>query len=463
MQKLNKLKLAMGLFAIALYFVLINLTPPQGLSPEGLKILAFTISVIIFWIFEVLPIGMSSVLALMLMPMAGIMKMPVVMQNFGLPTMFFILASFCFAAGFIKTGLGYRVSLSVSTLFGTKSHQVLLSFMAATSIISMFLADIPTAIVFSGIAYPILKKNGCEPGKSKFGMAIMMGIPIAACIGGFGTPAGSGLNVLALDLLKNNANVEVSFLQWAILGIPFAIILTLIAWAILCKMVPSEIDEVKGLEDVKAEKAKLGAMSFEEVKFCLIFATTAILWFTSKWNGIPIYVTAVVFASMLFFPGVDLLDWKGTKDSIGWDVLLLVGSSNAIAKALMALGAAKWIASGIDFTGSTMVMMLFIVIAFGVFSHFIIPVGNATLAVSIPVISVLAAQAGVSAAVLVVPLAYTASCLFLLPVDPVPLTTYNYGYWKITDMMKPGFVISLFWVVLLTGFAYLAAQMNLFG
>lgn len=480
MDKSNKIKFGLLLLCLATYVIIAYLIPnsnpsvspdelkelhKQGkvmLTPQGQLILALMAATILAWIFEVVPIGMASVFALFMMPTIGLVKTPFAMQNFAIPTIFFILSSFCFARGFIKTGLGYRISLMVSTLFGKSSGRVLLSFMMATGVISMFLADIPTAIVFGSIAFPILQRNNCEPGKSKFGMAMMMGIPMAAAIGGIGTPAGSGLNVLALDLLKSTSNVDVNFAQWAALGIPTALVLIFLTWVVLMKMVTPEIDHVAGLDDIKSERAKLGPLNKDELKFCLIFSITLVLWFTSVWTKIPIYVTAVSMATLLFVPGINVIEWKETSKGIGWEVLLLVGASNAMAKVMMLHGADKWIASFIDITGLSVFVMILAVVAFGVFSHLILPVGNVALAVCIPVIAVLAQSAGVNPALLIIPLGFCASCVFLIPVDPIPLTTYQYGYWRMIDMMKPGWVAAVIWVLVLTVFAFIANMIGVF-
>lgn len=226
--KQKRFKQIMGVLAILAYFIIDNLPAPVGLSPEGKRIIGYMIATILFWVFEILPIGITSIAALLVLPLTGLVPMRAAMQSFAIPTIFFIMASFCFATGFIKTGLGHRLSLSLSTMFGNRAKYVLLAFMLSTAVISMLLADIPTAIIFASIAFPILEINKCLPGKSNFGRAVMMGIPMAAALGGVGTPAGSGLNVLALDLLNKHGNVDVNFLQWSVVGIPFALILTVI-------------------------------------------------------------------------------------------------------------------------------------------------------------------------------------------------------------------------------------------
>lgn len=455
-EKGNYSKLLVALIAIAVYVFLTSLPSPAGLTPHAQKALALMVSAVITWIFEVIPIGISAPLFVMLMGFLGIVPMKDAMANFMIPTIFFIMATFIIAAGFIGSGLGNRISLMVSSLFGSRADRVLLSFMLPTTVVSSVLADIPTAVIFSGIAYTLLKKNDCTPGKSNFGKAMMVGIPIAAAIGGIGTPAGSGINVLALSLLKNTAKVEINFLQWTAIGFPMAILLTLAAWYIINKMIPSEFEHVKGLEDVAQARKDLGPLTNQEKKFMAVFGITLALWFTQPWNHLDAAVVAIITAAVFFLPGINLTTWDEVKGKIGWDVLLLVGAANSIAMAIFNLKGAAWLANSVlgGMEGAGVIALLLAVSAFGIFSHLIIPVATAVLAVAIPVLSVLAVKIGVNPAILVIPIAFSASCVFLLPLDPIPLTTFEYKYWKFWDMMKPGFFISLVWIVLLVIFMY---------
>jgi sodium-dependent dicarboxylate transporter 2/3/5 len=225
-------------------------------------------------------------------------------------------------------------------------------------------------------------------------------------------------------------------------------------------MLPPEFEYVKGLDD---GREKLGPWSVQEKKFAAIFLASRLLWFTDAWHKVDITVVAVAAATACFVPGINLINWKQAKDRIGWDVLLLVGASNVLAMAIMKQQGALWLTntflSGlveVDF-----VVLLFAVVAFGIYSHLVLPVANAMLAVAIPVVVVLSNQAGINPAILAVPIGFCASCVFLLPLDPIPLTTYEHGYWKLTEMMKPGFVLSLVWLVLLTAVMYLVQMFGI--
>ncbi len=463
-EKKGYYKLLIVAFCAVLYIVLSSMTPPEGLTKEGLKALALMACAVIIWVTEALPIGISSVLLTMMLPTLKIVTTKDAMSNFMITTVVFIYAAFIIAATFIGTGLGNRISLIVSSMFGSKSSNVLLSFMLPTTIVSMVLADIPTAIIFSGIAYTLLKKNNCMPGKSNFGKSIMVGIPIAAAIGGIGTPAGSGLNLLAINLIKSSANVEVNFLQWSIIGIPMALVLTLVAWLVIRNMYPAEFKTVQGLEDTKKDLKLLGPMKIEERKFAFIFTITLILWFTQPFNKLDTAFVGVLTAAVFFLPGVNLITWENVKGKIALDVLFLVAASNSLAMAIVATKGAAWISNTFlgGLAGVGILGLLLAVTAFGIFIHLLIPAGSAVLAIAIPVLAILSQNIGINPIALTLPVAFTASCVFLMPLDPIPLTTYDYKYWKMPDMIKPGIIISLIWIIVNAAFMYIAQMIGIY-
>jgi len=441
-------------FTVVFYLVSSRIAPPRGLSPEGWKAIILMVCAIITWVSEFIPIGIASCFLLFFPGFLSIDTNRAVLQNFGISTMFFMLASGIIAKVFIEIGLGYRISLYITPLFGRKGKMVLLSIMTCTALISSVLADIPTAIILSSIGNTLLVKNNCRPGKSNFGKAMMMGIPIAACLGGFATPVGSGINVLCINLLKNVAGMDITFMQWTAIGLPLAVVMTLIAWFVLTFFIKLEIDEVKGLENVKKEKARLGKLTANEKKFIVIFGITLCLWVTQKLTGLDLTFTSLACASVLFLPGIDLISWKAAQSSIGWSGILIVGASNALAMLLSKHGAAEWISNVFlgGFQNSSLLILMFVVTTFGLFIHFLVPVGSAVLSVCIPIVAVLAAKAGANPLYLILILGYTSKCIFLLPLDPIPMTTFGYGYWKLTDMTRVGVIIAVLWIPVMVAF-----------
>ncbi len=462
-KKIKITKLAYLVLAVAVYLGLISMEPPEGLSVEGWKGLALIISATITWVTEYVPIAISSCLLLFLPNVLKIDSTGNIMKNFATPTLFFILSALLIAQAFVKVGFGYRVSLYVTTIFGNRSKYVLLSLMACTSLISFFLADIPSGIIVGAIAYEILKKNNCVPGESEFGKSVMLGIPIAAAVGGVGTPAGSGVNILSINLLKNVAGIEIGFLQWSIVGIPLAILLTLVSWFIITKLYKPEFDSIKGFEDIEAERKKLGKINKNEIIFLIIFGGTITLWLTQSLTNLETAFVSMLATTLFFLPGIEILDWEESKQKIGWEILLLVGSCNALAMILSDHGSAKWLSDTFlgGFTESSLLMVILAVSTFGIFIHLLVPISGAVMALTIPVIAVLAETMGINPIYLVLPLAYTASCVFLIPLDPTAMTTYGYGYWEIKDMPKPGFIIGTLWIPILVALMYIAINLNL--
>lgn len=203
------------------FFILRNFVP-SGLDQAGWDGFLVLFVAVLLWLTEAVPMAVTAVFVLFFGAWVGFEKEANILANFASTGPFFLLAAMIIGQIFTKVGLGHRISLYILPMFGNKAKAVLLAVMMGTCIVSMFLADIPTALVFFGLCAPILEQNGCEPGKSKFGKAIMLGIPVGAAIGGIGTPAGSGMNAVTMSLLKNICDVEISFGQWSLIGVPVA-------------------------------------------------------------------------------------------------------------------------------------------------------------------------------------------------------------------------------------------------
>lgn len=449
--------------AVVFYAVCSHIAPPAGLSEAGWKALLLMVCCVYTWVTEFIPIGISSCFLMFLPAFLGIEQTGAVLTNFGITTMFFVMGALVIAKVFISTGLGYRISLYITPLFGAKSNMVLLSLMLCGCLISSVLVDIPTAIILAGIAMPLLKESGCEPGKSSYGKAVMIGIPISTAVGGIATPAGSGLNILTINLLNNVAGVNISFLQWTAVGFPMALVLVFVAWFVITLVYKPELDTVKGLDDIKNKRKELGPMSKDEKKFLVVFVIVMILWFTQSMTGIETAFASLLAVCVFFLPGMDLMDWDTAKNSISWDSVLLMGSANALAMILSTQGTAEWIANNIlgAVAGASLFILLIVVTTFGIFSHLLVPVANAVLSVCVPIVVVMAQQIGVNPLYLVLPLGFTASAVFIIPLDPIPLTTYGYGYWKLSDMAKPGLVISLIWIPICAVFVLLGKMMGI--
>lgn len=447
-----------------IFYILFQKINLPDLSIQGKQAIAFTIIIVLLLLGDFFPLLLISLLIVIVTPILGIVPQGEVFANFASGPVFFVIGVFILAAGFIKTGFGYRLSLYVSGLLGNKPKYVVLSYMLMTGLVSSVLADIPTAIIFGALAMVLLQENNCKPGSSNFGKMLMIAVPMGATIGGIGTPAGGVVNVLTIDLIKNILGIEISFIKWTIVCFPFAFIILILAWFILCKIYTPEITEVKGLDNIAQKRKELGAMTVREKKYLVIFAIILVLWLTQTIHGLALWTIAILGTTLFFMPGIRVLEWDEVKDSINFEIAFLIGAMNVIAYSLTSSGAAEWFASYAlgSFSNMSAVTMITLVSMIGIIAHYILPASSAEVMVLTPVVCMIGLQYDVSPVLLSVAICLTAHCSMLLPTgDTICLATYPYKYWTVWDMLKPTFILAILWIPVTVIVLQLASLLNI--
>jgi len=443
-----------GLLAAALVAAAVMVLPaPTGLPPEGQRMGALLLGLLVLWVTEAIPVAVTALLAVALLPIFRIMELQPSLTAFMSPVFFFVLAMYSIAHSFAATGLDRRFALWLLHKAGTDSRRVVFALMTGAGLLSTIISDVPCCAMFMGISIGIIDRLKLTPGKSSFAKTVMMGIPIAALIGGVGTPAGSSINLIGLYFIEQHGKVSVPFLHWMAIGMPMVIVLLPCAAWILIRCYPPEMATIGSLDEIERERAGLGPLSWGEWKALSIMSVMVALWIASTWvKQLDIVLVAMVGACLMFLPGIDLLRWPDVQRATGWDGLLLIGSVTALGAASAKSGFAKWLVDGaLAGVGDWNVTWTILLIsAFTVVIHLLLPIAPVINAVLIPPIAMLAADAGQHPALYGLPVAFTASCAFLLPLDAVPLITYGKGYYRMLDMLLPGVLISICWVLLIT-------------
>jgi len=230
----------------------------------------------------------------------------------------------------------------------------------------------------------------------------------------------------------------------------------------LLKFYPPEIQAIAELEEIQRERNEMGPVSVSERKVLVIMAGMVVFWLASTWY--PVFDTTLVAicgAVVMFLPGVSLFSWKEVQHATGWDTLLMIGGVTSLGLASRNTGLAKWLADT-TFGGVQdwhIILVIAAISAFTVVIHLMLPIAPVINAVMIPPIMALGTAAGVNPVVYALPVIFTASCAFLLPLDAVPLVTYSKGYYRMLDMLVPGLIISVIWVVLMTTLLMLIGPM----
>ena len=245
------------------------------------------------------------------------------------------------------------------------------------SIFSMFMSNTATAAMMLALLTPVLSALP-DGDKGKIGLALS--IPVAANIGGIGTPIGTPPNATAVKFLTE-ANFDVSFSAWAVRMVPYVIIMILIAWVLLQLLFPFKAKEV--VLQIKKDDRKL---DWKTVVVWIVFFGTILLWATEQATGINSNVVALIPLGILTACGIFT---KEDIKEINWSVLWLVAGGFALGTCLQGTGLAKVLIEAIPF-GNMNIIAVFIVAGLVCYflSNFIS--NSATAALLIPILIVVA-------------------------------------------------------------------------
>ena len=437
--------LTVGL-GLLVYYIL-----PDELSENARLLAGLFVGALVLWATELLPIAVTSLLILAVGPVLGIFgSLSEAVVGFTNPVVYFIIASFIISMAFQQSGLARRVALWLISRSGTDAKRIILVFMMGCAVNASIMSNVPAAAIWMSLTLPILKNLGVKKGKSNFAKAIMIGIPIASLTGGIMTPAGSSTNVLALSLLQELKGIEIPFVNWMALGVPLGLIMTVVSWWVLVRVFRPEIQQIGEIKEFTEEREANKKWKVIEIKATVLIFAMVSLWVLSSWvSGLNITIIAIIGSCIMFLPGINLLNWRETRNGIGWDSVLIVGSVTTLGIASTQNGLSDWVVSNMlgGIGGLPLFWALLVICLFTIVLHLPIPVIPTIISAIVPAMVVLAVNAGVNPAIYALAVAFASHCAFLLPLDPVPLVTYSKGYYRMFDMFYPGSIISIIWAV----------------
>ena len=430
-----------------------SLSVENGLTATGLKALGLMVAAVITWISGCIPTTMSVFFFIFAaaFPGVGLYESAAAATKAGMnPTVLFVAASFILAFGISDSGLGKRMAYKMALMSKGKPARAATYIICCCSFLSMFISDVPAVATFVPISVALAEANGCIVGKSNFGKMLFIGIALAALIGGMGTPAGSSMNILALDSLRSNFDVTVTFLQWTIIGVPVVIICTAITCILLKFIFKPEFSEMKGMAEIGEEYKAMGKFSKNEKTVVIVFILMVACWLCGGQNvpvlgSMEVSTIAIIGGLIFFVPGTGFLTWDGCKSRIGWDVVMLMMGANVLGGALQSSGAAAWIANSLlgGLASLSPFVLIFIICLFTYAVHVICPVNPALVGILVPCLGSLALTMGQAPGYLCIPMAFTVSLCLLTIYDPVPLISYEKGYFSQGDYFKAGLPIGV--------------------
>jgi sodium-dependent dicarboxylate transporter 2/3/5 len=485
-----------GLFLGPLVALIVILIPgPEGLSSEAQRVGAIALLMSIWWITEAIPIYATALLPLALMPLLGVSSIKNAASSYAEPTIFLFMGGFFLAITMQRWNLHKRIALYTVRFFGSEPKRLLLGFMIATALMSMWVSNTATTMMIFPIGLALVSQfavTAREPRSpdeySSFAKVVMLGIAYAASIGGVGTLIGTPPNAIfagQIEILFPELG-GITFFKWMLIGIPFVVVFLPLAWMFLAYFVLKKPDIEGGSISLTKTIEGLEPINRGEIGVFFVFILTVLGWIFRQdlslgfvtipgWAnllGIGDWVgdaTVAIVASILLFiipvdlkKGEFLLNWDWAL-KIPWGILILFGGGFSLAFGFQETGLASWLGSG--FAGfADIPLPIFILLLCLLVTLFGELASNTALAVMlIPILGATAVAADIHPYIFIIPATMAASSGFMLPVATPPnAIVFGSGVLSIRDMMRAGFVLDLVGAVIITLVLFLIVK-PLFG
>lgn len=462
--------------AIALFLYFVN---PFGVENTANKVLAVAGLMITWWVSEALPMPVVALLPLVLFPLLNISKLETAASGYANPVIFLFMGGFMLGLAIEKWNLHRRIALNIVRLTGTSGDRIVLGFILATGLLSMWLSNTATTMMMFPIALSVIhvmKENNTGNGSiANFSLTIMLAIAYAANIGGIATIIGTPPNVAYIGYIeKKFPGSQLDFTSWMLLCTPLALLLLMcLYWVMVKWLFPNRIiSDTATKELIRNEIIQLGPLSVAEKRVLIIFICTAFLWITraiindaqSLFKLDDTIIALLCALSLFICPSGkkeinkeddtgSILEWSDT-GKMAWGILLLFGGGISLAGALENAGLIEqmggWLA---QFSGNGFVLVLVITVVTIFLSEVMSNV--AQVIVFAPVVTSLAIALKMDPLLLGIPMTLAASCASMLPMGTPPnAIVFASGYIKLKHMTKAGLIMNIISIILITLFSW---------
>jgi sodium-dependent dicarboxylate transporter 2/3/5 len=477
------------LFALSVMVFIVLIIFPEILD-ESHPVIAYTAAVAllmaVWWMTEIVPLAVTSLIPVALFPLLGIMNGKAVAGTYFNHLIFLFIGGFLMALAMEKWHLHRRIALRLLLLIGLSPARILLGFMLTSAFLSMWISNTATTMMMVPILLSIIAKmeevNSNEATR-KMEKGLLLGIAYAASIGGIATLIGTPPNLSFVRIFKIYfpGAPDISFAQWMIFALPLALVLLMVSYVYLYSVFfkGDKISFALGKNIIQKEYKSLGAMRYEERWVLLLFIGLAILWLFRRpihigalyipgWSDLfahPKWITdgnIAIFIGILLFiiPAKDknksgfLMDWK-TAERIPWGIILLFGGGFALASGFKESGLSAYI--GEQLTGLQNIHPLLILLMITITITFLTELtsNTATVETFLPILAAMAIAIRINPLFLMIPATIAASFAFMLPVATPPnAIVFGSKKLKIADMVKTGFWLNIIGILILTLTAY---------
>ena len=441
--------------------------PLEGMSIESFAIFCSVLWIAIWWINEAVPIPITSLLPLLLFPLTGGLDLATTSSAYGNKIIFFYMAGFFLAIAMEKWNLHKRIALLIIFIVGTNKKRMILGFMIASALLSMFLSNTSTSIMMLPIGIAIASQVSSRKNlsNSNFGKVLMLGIAYSASIGGFATLFGTPPNLILQSNVEQFFGYKLDWEEWFIMAFPLSISLLLICWIYLSNFSYDITSSSNINKNIIHHKLKqLGKIKYEELIVLIIFFLFIIsLIFKRK---IEVYIPfiddtiiAIFYAVVLFlFKSQDekekIIDWEDSV-KLPWGIIILFGGGLSVAAAMQESGLALWFGEKVYLLNDFSILLIIFLLVLAVNFLTEITSNLATVSMILPILASVSVSLGVNPLIIMISATIAASCAFMLPVATPPnAVVFGSGYLKIKDMIRTGLFMNLISIIIVSLYVY---------
>ncbi len=425
------------IFFVVIYFApdLPDAVDPAGkhfdLTREGKGALAIFMLAGTWWVFEVVPIGVTSLVIGVLQAMFMVRSANSAFKDFMTPSVMFIFASIVIGMVFTKTGLTKRLAYKMLAIVGERTSMIMLGCFVVTAILTHVMAHTAVAATIYPLLVAIYSMYDDENKPTKFGLSLFMGMAYVAGAGSIVTLLGAARGAVALGFFSDIVKKNVGFIELTYYMFPIGWIIVFLLWGFFMVLSKPERKTIPGLKE-KATRLyeNLGPITKNEILAALI--VVVIICVLSAGSAIPadatgfaavikgLNKTAVLLCSTVLFYVLKILDIDDL-EAVPWNIILLFGGAMSIGFCLWETGAAEWLAInwlGFFKEANWFIFVLGISFFVLIMTNFIMNV--AAIAISLPVALVIAPYLGVAPEIILYSSLIVAGMPFLLLVGAAP-------------------------------------------
>ena len=458
--------------------LVLTLLLPESLSFGGRAAAGSALWMALWWMTEAAPIPVTSLLPLVLFPLFGMAPLKEVAAPYADSVVFLVLGGVVLGLATEKSNLHLRVALLTIRAVGTKPAQIVFGLMAASAFISAWVSNTATAVIMVPIAVSILRlvrKVDERAGGTKFAAAMLLGVAYGVTIGSTATLIGQPPMALMKAYLAKSHGIDVGFGQWMLVGVPWAVVMLVLAWVVLTKIVlRAEVDEIPGgAAVINAELGKLGRLTTAERRVGLIFLAAIFFWvFVPLLAQLPAVAKAAPFLDNISDPqvamaaaiacflvpartrsedrsGAPLLEWSAAAE-IPWGLLLLFGGGLSLSAMFSATGLSKWIGGQVTALSHLPTVVVLLVVAIVGLALTELTSNTATAAAFFPIFGAVAVGIGMDPLLMTITVTLAVCSAYMLPVaTPSNAVAFGSGEVSIKQMMRAGMWLNLASIVIL--------------